>query len=69
MSTTIDSIHQLEAGIAALADEDTAALSDAALAELIDQLGAMLSELDAYVTRMANTVLARNFTVSEIGAS
>jgi outer membrane murein-binding lipoprotein Lpp len=69
MSTTIDSIHQLEAGIAALAEEDTAALSDAALAELIDQLAAMLSELDAYVTRMANTVLARNFTVSEIGTS
>ena len=66
MSTTIESIHQLEAGIAALAEEDTAALSDAALAELIDQIAAMLSDLDAYVTRMANTVLARNFTVSDV---
>jgi hypothetical protein len=66
VSTRDESIRQLQAGIAALANEDHCALSDAALAEQIGQLVAIWDQVDGYVTQMANTVIARTFGVSEV---
>jgi hypothetical protein len=66
MSTIDESIRKLQAGIAAFAEEDHSALSDAALAEQIGQLVAISDQLDGYVTQMANTVIARTFAVAEV---
>jgi hypothetical protein len=66
MSTRDASILQLQAGIAAFAQEDPSSLSDAVLAERIGELVTIWDQLDGYVTQMANTVIARTFAVSEV---
>ena len=62
-------MDQLSAAIIALEDEDVRALPDATLTEQIDQLVAMLQQLEGHLARVANAVLARSFTVSEVLAA
>jgi hypothetical protein len=69
MSTISEAIQKVQAGIAAVAEEDSSTLSDAALAEQFGQLAVIWDQLDACVTRMANTVIARTFAVSEVGTT
>ncbi|MGE5828170.1 MAG: hypothetical protein ACM30G_07355 [Micromonosporaceae bacterium] len=66
---TRDVMDQLHAAITALEDEDVRALPEATLTEQIDQLVAILHQLDSHLTRVANAVLARSFTVSEVLAA
>ncbi|HEX6871784.1 MAG TPA: hypothetical protein VF163_11855 [Micromonosporaceae bacterium] len=67
--STKDVMDQLHAAIVALEDEDVRALPEAALTEQIDQLVAILHQLDSHLSRVANAVLARSFTVSEVVAA
>lgn len=60
-------IQKLQTGVAGFAEEGSATPSDAALAGHIGQLVVRWDQLDASVTRMANTVIARTFAVSEVG--
>jgi hypothetical protein len=69
MSSINEAIRQLQTGVAIIAEEDSSALSDAALAEQIGQLVVIWDQLDSFVTRMANTVIARTFAVSEVSTS
>jgi hypothetical protein len=66
---TRDAMDQLHAAIAALGEEDVRALPDAKLTEQIDEVVAALQQLDIHLTRVANTVLARTFTMSEVVAA
>ena len=56
--STKDVMDQLHAAITALESEDLRALPEATLTEQIDQLVAMLHQLDGHLTRVANAVLA-----------
>ena len=67
--STKDVLDQLHAAIAALGEEDVRALPEATLTDQIDQLVAILHQLDTHLTRVANAVLARTFTVSEVLAA
>ena len=58
-------MDQLHAAIAALGEEDVRALPESILTEQIDQLVAVLHELDSHLTRVANAVLARTFPMTE----
>jgi hypothetical protein len=69
MGTIDEAIRKLQAGVAVFVEEDSSTLSDAALAERIGQLVVIWDQLDAYVTRMANTVIARTFAVSEVAST
>lgn len=62
-------MDQLHAAITALEDEDVRALPEATLTEQIDQLVAILHQLDSHLNRVANAVLARSFTVTEVLAA
>jgi len=62
-------MDQLHAAIAALDEEDVRSLPEATLTEQIDQLVAVLHQLDAHLNRVANAVLARSFAVSEVVAA
>jgi hypothetical protein len=62
-------MDQLSAAIIALEDQDVRVLPDATLTEQIDQLVAMLQHLEGHLARVANAVLARSFTVSEVLAA
>ena len=63
--STRDVLDQLHAAIAALGEEDVRALPEADLTEQIDQLVAILHQLDSHLTKVANAVIARTtFTVS-----
>jgi hypothetical protein len=64
--STKDVMEQLHAAIIALEEEDVQALPEPLLTEQIDQLVAILHQLDSHLTRVANAVLARAFTVSEV---
>ena len=64
--STKDVMDQLHAAITALESEDLRALPEATLTEQIDQLVAMLHQLDGHLTRVANAVLARSFDLSEV---
>ena len=66
--STKDVMDQLHAAITALEEEDVRALPEAILTEQIDELVAILHQLDAHLTRVANAVLSRAFTVTEVGA-
>ena len=57
--STRDVLDQLHAAIAALEDEDVRTLSEADLTEQIDQLVAILHQLDSHLSRVASTVIAR----------
>jgi hypothetical protein len=67
--STKDVMDQLHAAITALEDEDVRALPEATLTEQIDQLVAILHMLDGHLTRVANAVLSRSFTVTEVLAA
>jgi hypothetical protein len=67
--STKDVMDQLHAAITALEDEDVRVLPEAALTEQVNQLVAILHQLDGHLTRVANAVLARSFTVSEVAAA
>jgi hypothetical protein len=58
-------MDQLHAAIAALGEEDVRALPEPVLTEQIDQLVAVLHELDGHLTKVANAVLARTFPLTE----
>lgn len=62
-------MDQLHTAISALEGEDVRALPEALLTEQIDQLVAILHQLDRHLARVANAVLARSFTVSEVVAA
>lgn len=62
--STKDVMEQLHTAITALEDEDVRALPETVLTEQIDQLVAILHQLDRHLTRVANAVLARSFAVS-----
>jgi len=64
--STKDVMDQLHAAITALESEDLRALPEATLTEQIDQLVAMLHQLDGHLTRVANAVLARSFDLTEV---
>ena len=64
--STKDVMDQLLTAISALEEEDVQALPEPVLTEQIDQLVAILHQLDSHLTRVANAVLARAFTVSEL---
>ena len=66
---TRDVMEQLHTAIAALGEEDVRALPGAVLTEQIDQLVAVLHQLDTHLSRVANAVLARTFTLSEVIAA
>jgi len=67
--STRDVMDQLHAAITALEEEDVRALPEPKLAEQIDQLVAILHQLDRHLARIANAVLARSFTVTEVLAA
>ena len=67
--STKDVMDQLHAAIVALEEEDVRSLPEAALTEQIDQLVAMLHQLDRHLTRVADAVLSRSFAVSEMAAA
>jgi methanogenic corrinoid protein MtbC1 len=68
--STRDVLDQLHAAIAALGEEDVRALPEADLTEQIDQLVAILHQLDSHLSRVANVVIARTtFTVPEVLAA
>lgn len=67
--STKNVIAQIHAAIVALGEEDLRSLPEATLTEQINQLVGLLDQLDAQLTRIANTVLARTFTVSEVVAT
>jgi hypothetical protein len=56
-------MDQLHTAIAALGEEDVRDLPEAALTEQIDQLVAILHQLDSHLSRVANAVIARTFNV------
>jgi len=58
-------MDQLHAAIAALGEEDVRDLPETVLTEQIDQLVAVLHQLDGHLTRVANAVLARTFPMAE----
>jgi hypothetical protein len=62
-------IEQLHTAITALEDEDVRVLPEAILTEQIDDLVAILHQLDRHLTRVANAVLSRSFVVSEVMAA
>ena len=57
--STRDVLDQLHAAIAALEEEDVRGLSEADLTEQIDQLVAILHQLDSHLSRVASAVIAR----------
>jgi methanogenic corrinoid protein MtbC1 len=57
--STRDVLDQLHAAIAALGEEDVRDLPEADLTEQIDQLVAILHQLDSHLSRVANAVIAR----------
>jgi hypothetical protein len=67
--STRDVLDQLHTAISALENEDVRALPEATLTEQIDQLVAILHMLDGHLTRVANAVLSRSFTVTEVLAA
>ncbi len=67
--STKDVMDQLHAAITALEDEDVRALPEARLTEQIDQLVAMLHQLDGHLNRVANAVLARSFELTPVLAA
>jgi len=62
-------MQQLHAAIAALEEEDIRQLPEAVLTEQINQLVAVLHQLDKHLTRVANAVLARTFSLTEVVAA
>jgi hypothetical protein len=62
-------MEQLHAAIAALEEEDIRQLPEAVLTEQINQLVAVLHQLDKHLTRVANAVLARSFPLTEVVAA
>jgi len=62
-------MEQLHAAITALGEEDVRALPESVLTEQIDQLVAVLHELDGHLTKVANAVLARTFPMTEAVAA
>ncbi len=62
-------MDQLHAAIAALGEEDVRALPESVLTDQIDQLVAVLHQLDGHLTRVANAVLARTFPMAEVVAA
>src|SRR5690606_8162738 len=64
--STREVMDQLHAAIAALDEEDVRSLPEATLTEQIDQLVAVLHQLDAHLNRVANAVLAGGFAGSEV---
>lgn len=62
-------MDQLHAAIAALENEDVRQLPEAVLTEQIDQLVAVLHQLDGHLTRVANAVLSRAFPLAEVVAA
>lgn len=62
-------MEQLHAAIAALEEEDIRQLPEAVLTEQINQLVAVLHQLDKHLTRVANAVLARTFSLTEVVAA
>jgi hypothetical protein len=67
--STKDVMDQLHAAITALEEEDVRVLPEAILTEQIDELVAILHQLDRHLTRVANAVLSRAFTVTEVVAA
>jgi hypothetical protein len=59
-------MDQLHAAISVLEEEDVRVLPDDMLTEQIDQLVAILHQLDRHLTRVANAVLARSFDASPV---
>lgn len=66
---TREVMDQLHAAIAALESEDVRQLPEAVLTEQIDQLVAVLHQLDGHLARVANAVLARTFPMTEVVAA
>jgi len=62
-------MDQLHTAIATLEEEDVRDLPEAVLTEQIDQLVAVLHQLDGHLTRVANAVLARTFPLTEVVAA
>jgi hypothetical protein len=62
-------MEQLHAAIAALEEEDIRQLPEAVLTEQINQLVAVLHQLDKHLTRVANAVLSRTFPLTEVVAA
>ncbi len=62
-------MDQLHAAIVALEEEDVRALPESTLTDQIDQLVAILHQLDRHLTRVANAVLSRSFVPSEVVAA
>jgi methanogenic corrinoid protein MtbC1 len=67
--STSEVMQQLHAAIAALEEEDIRQLPEAVLTEQINQLVAVLHQLDKHLTRVANAVLARTFSLTEVVAA
>ncbi|MBX6749252.1 MAG: hypothetical protein IRY85_06185 [Micromonosporaceae bacterium] len=67
--STRDVMEQLHAAITALEEEDIRQLPEAVLTEQINQLVAVLHQLDKHLTRVANAVLSRSFPLTEVVAA
>ena len=67
--STSEVMEQLHAAIAALEEEDIRQLPEDVLTEQINQLVAVLHQLDKHLTRVANAVLARTFPLTEVVAA
>ena len=67
--STSEVMEPLHAAIAALEEEDIRQLPEDVLTEQINQLVAVLHQLDKHLTRVANAVLARTFPLTEVVAA
>jgi hypothetical protein len=64
-----EALLRLRAAVSALGDVDVSGWDDAALSDHLDELSAVLCEVDTQLSRVADVVRARGFRVAEpVGA-
>jgi hypothetical protein len=67
--STNDALARLGAAITALEDVDVTALPEAALSEQITQLASILYQLDEQLSRVAEAVRGRGFSIEDVLAA
>jgi hypothetical protein len=67
--STKEAISRLDATARAMGDVDFAVWSDATLRGHLDELSAVLCQVDGQLARLADAVRARGFRVQEVSTS
>jgi hypothetical protein len=63
--STKEAIERLDAAVRALGDVDVSGWSESSLRGHLDELSAVLCQVDSELARVADAVRARGFTVEE----